>query len=72
MLGWLPVLAFIGHMPIEVFAGVALGGCSYTAGIAFLKLDYLWGYFHAVWHVFVVLGSAVHFYVIKALLVAAA
>jgi hemolysin III len=39
---------------------IALGGLSYTAGVAFFAADRL-RYGHLVWHVFVILGSACHY-----------
>jgi len=72
LLGWVPAVFFIGRVPIEVIAGMAAGGVSYTVGVVFLKFDHLYGYFHAVWHVFVIAASAIHFYVIVAMVVPAA
>jgi len=42
---------------------VAAGGAAYTLGVAFYALDRL-RYFHATWHVFVLAGSAAHFFAI--------
>ena len=71
LLGWLPALAFIGRVPLEVFAWMAAGGVSYTLGVAFLKMDHRFAYCHAIWHVFVILASAIHFYCIYAIVLPA-
>ncbi|MGA9672273.1 MAG: hemolysin III family protein [Terracidiphilus sp.] len=39
------------------------GGVAYTAGIVFFALDRL-RYFHATWHLFVLAGSAAHYFAI--------
>ncbi len=61
-MGWLVLIA-LGPLSRALPAGGLLalfgGGVFYTAGVAF----YLWKrlvYHHAVWHVFVILGSACH------------
>lgn len=63
IMGWL-VLAFpgdfISQMPDKTFTMIAIGGGSYTLGVIF----YLWKkytYHHAIWHLFVLGGSACHF-----------
>lgn len=63
ILGWIGVIA-IGPLIARLDPGgvvwLALGGIAYTTGIAF----YVWErlpFNHAVWHVFVVAGSACHF-----------
>lgn len=65
-MGWVVVIA-IRPMLSRVDAGglvlLLLGGLSYTVGVAF----YVWRrmpYNHAVWHVFVLAGSAFHFFAI--------
>ncbi len=40
-----------------------LGGALYLAGVLFY-VNHRWPYNHAVWHVFVLLGSAVHYYAV--------
>ena len=63
-LGWFPALAFIGHVPIGCAMWMALGGVSYTVGTVFLMLDHRFSYFHAIWHLLVIVASACHFYAI--------
>ena len=65
--GWLPLLAI--KPIIETAPGGALlwmlaGGLFYTAGVVFLMRDDRVPIFHAVWHVFVILGSACHYYAV--------
>lgn len=69
LLGWLPAFAFIGRVPLEVFGWMAAGGVSYTLGVLFLVMDHRFAYCHAVWHVFVMLASAIHFYVIYTMVI---
>jgi len=61
--GWLALIA-IRPMLAALDAGalwlIALGGVAYTVGVGF----YLWHrlpYNHLIWHVFVLIGSALHF-----------
>lgn len=62
-MGWLAVLIFRDLWAALPRAGVlwiVAGGLSYTVGVAF----YLWKrlpYNHAVWHLFVLAGSACHY-----------
>lgn len=64
LMGWAMIVA-----TKPLFAALAdggllllfLGGLAYTGGIGF----YLWrslSYHHAIWHLFVILGSVLHFY----------
>jgi hemolysin III len=65
-MGWVVVVAIKPLLAAVAPGGITLlliGGIAYTAGTAF----YLWRripYHHAVWHGFVVLGSACHFFAI--------
>lgn len=62
-MGWMGVLAagpMMRALPPEGLALLLAGGLAYTAGVAF----YAWRrlpYHHAVWHLFVMAGSALHF-----------
>ena len=40
------------------------GGLCYTVGTLFLVFDYKAAYLHAVWHLFVIAGSAWHYFAI--------
>lgn len=64
-LGWIPAMAglpFSDLVPREAMYGIIAGGVLYTAGTLFLLNDRRVWYFHAVWHLFVVAGAAVHFW----------
>lgn len=65
-LGWLPSLALARFVPWECLQWIVLGGVLYTIGVVFLALDRRVRYFHALWHVFVILASACHFWAIYA------
>jgi hemolysin III len=46
------------------FAWVAAGGVIYTVGIVFYAFDEKFKYWHGIWHLFVVAGSATHYFAI--------
>jgi hemolysin III len=58
VIGWEPLRA---SLPEGGLTWVLLGGAFYTLGIAFYVFDRRVRYFHAVWHLFVLAGSAAHF-----------
>jgi hemolysin III len=67
VMGWLALVAL--QPLIEALPGVALvwliaGGLAYSAGIAFYALDHRLRYAHNVWHLFVLAGSACHYFVV--------
>lgn len=62
-MGWLIVIAMgplIERMPPAGLAWLVAGGLAYTAGVVFYALDRL-RYWHFVWHLFVLAGTACHF-----------
>jgi hemolysin III len=65
-MGWVVVVAIKPMLSLVDTGGLVLlllGGVAYTTGVVF----YVWRkmpYNHAVWHVFVVAGSALHFFAI--------
>lgn len=62
-MGWLVLVAavpLVGQLSAPGLAWLVAGGVAYTAGVVFFALDGRWRYAHAVWHGFVVLGSACH------------
>jgi hemolysin III len=72
LLGWLPVLAAGRVMELAPWGALrwmVLGGVCYTVGTIFLVYDTKVTYFHAVWHKFVIAGSACHFVAIQFYLV---
>lgn len=63
-MGWLIVLALrplMAHVSPAGLAWLLAGGVCYTGGVAFYVADGRIRYGHAVWHGFVVAGSACHF-----------
>lgn len=64
-LGWLPVTAFkpmLAAVPGGLLWSMFYGGLCYTLGIFFLVRDDRCPYFHAIWHLLVIAGSAFHFW----------
>ena len=65
-MGWIVVVAIrpmVHAIPTAGLTLLALGGIAYTAGIAF----YAWRrlpFNHAIWHVFVLAGSALHYFAV--------
>ena len=66
MLGWVPALVFGCYVPVPCVVGLLVGGVFYSAGTWFLLNDRRAPYFHMIWHLFVIIASAAHFYVIWA------
>jgi len=67
VLGWMPVLAarwaweLVPRGPLLLFF---VGGLCYTLGVVFLLFDTRVRYFHTVWHLMVMAGSAAHFWAV--------
>jgi hemolysin III len=62
-LGWLVLIAIRPLLEVMPLAGLGLlvaGGISYSIGVIFFCRDDL-PYFHAIWHLFVMAGTALHF-----------
>jgi len=63
MMGWLVLIAIrplLDAIPWNGFLWLAAGGVCYTAGVAFFATDRI-RYFHMIWHLFVMAGSACHY-----------
>jgi len=64
VMGWIvlvavkPLLAALGTAG---FAWLVAGGVSYTAGIVFFAYDERFRHWHGIWHLFVMVGSLLHF-----------
>lgn len=43
---------------------LSMGGVFYCLGVVFFKSDGLIPFAHAIWHVFVAIGAAIHYYAI--------
>jgi hemolysin III len=64
VLGWMPIMsapALMTTLPLGAFIWMLIGGACYTVGTVFLMNDERVRHFHAVWHLFVIAGSACHF-----------
>jgi hemolysin III len=62
-MGWLALVAakpFMERLPGGAIGWLLAGGVAYTAGVIFYRWDRL-PYNHAIWHLFVLAGSACHF-----------
>ena len=67
ILGWMPLIAAkpaLELVPVPVLCLTAAGGLFYMAGLIFFLLDEKYRYFHAIWHLLVIAGSACHYAVI--------
>ena len=65
-MGWLAIFFIVPLYHALPALGLILlfgGGILYTSGIAFFANDKI-RYFHSIWHVFVLAGSILHFFVI--------
>ncbi len=63
LMGWLVVFfarSFFASMPLPCVILLAIGGLFYTIGVIFYLWE-KWTYHHAIWHVFVLLGSITHY-----------
>ena len=60
ILGLLPAIAFL-TLPWGMMLWLFAGGLCYVLGIVFFHYDHRVRYFHAVWHLLVIAGSACHF-----------
>jgi hemolysin III len=64
LLGWMPIMsapALSTTLPLGAFVWMLIGGACYTLGTIFLVNDERVRHFHAIWHIFVIAGSACHF-----------
>jgi hemolysin III len=71
VMGWMGMLAvkpLYDALPAQSFYLLLLGGVFYTVGTVFFVRDNI-RFFHGIWHLFVLAGSAAHFFSIVRLLV---
>lgn len=65
VIAWMPICT-IGHAyHVSQLPGLSLvlaGGLAYTGGVWFLVNDDRYPYFHAVWHLSTIAGSALHYF----------
>jgi hemolysin III len=70
-MGWLIVLVwgpFMAYASTLVRTLIIAGGLSYTVGTVFYGLGRRYGWFHPAWHLFVIGGTACHFFAVLAAL----
>lgn len=66
VLGWMclvlvfPIWKYCSNS-VELIIALILGGTVYTVGTAFLSLGRTKKYFHSIFHIFVLVGSLIHF-----------
>jgi hemolysin III len=66
LMGWLCMVAvneMLTNIPTGGLIWLAAGGVTYTVGVIFYSLNQF-PYAHAVWHVFVLVGSTCHFFAV--------
>lgn len=67
VMGWVALIAIRPlwlRMPVPAWGWLIAGGLAYTAGIAFYASDRRIRYAHFVWHLFVLAGTACHFFAV--------
>lgn len=67
LMGWLALIAIvplITALTWDGFAWLAAGGLLYTIGIIFYATDHKLRHGHGVWHLFVLSGSACHYFAV--------
>lgn len=71
VMGWLALLIIVpiyNAVPLTGFIFLFLGGIAYSLGIPFYMAKHK-HYTHAIWHLFVLMGAACHFYAIYAFVI---
>ena len=64
LMGWVAVVAakpIVTALPLGCVLWLLAGGLAYTVGVVFYILGKRLTYSHAVWHVFVLMGSVCHY-----------
>lgn len=63
-MGWVIIIAFkplMDAMPLWSLVLLIAGGVFYTLGVIFYVIKKI-KYFHSIWHIFTVIGSALHYF----------
>lgn len=63
-MGFFPALVVTSMNNTDGLYELACGGLIYCLGVIFFKSDGVIPFAHAIWHVFVALAAAVHYYAI--------
>jgi len=64
-MGWLALIAIrqlFAHLPLAGLVLLFAGGLCYSVGVLFFAFDQKLRFNHAIWHLFVLAGSACHFF----------
>jgi hemolysin III len=67
LMGWLIVIAanpMYDRVPLSGLLWLVAGGVAYTAGVAFFVADTRLRYGHFIWHLFVMAGTACHYFAV--------
>ena len=67
LMGWLMVIAaypLFVRMPTEGILLLVSGGLFYTLGVVFFLTDHKLRYGHLIWHIFVMAGTACHYFAV--------
>lgn len=67
VMGWVVLVALaplLHALGSAGFAWLAAGGLLYTVGIVFYALGSRLAHSHGIWHLFVIAGSAAHYFAI--------
>ena len=65
LMGWLILIAvnpLYARLPASGLLWLVAGGMAYTAGVAFFAADSRLRYGHFIWHLFVMAGTACHYF----------
>ena len=68
VVGWLPIVTIpqlLSVAPQSVVTLMVAGGLAYSVGVMLLVFDRRLPYLHTAWHVFVLAGSALHYWAIS-------
>src|SRR5450759_223049 len=66
-MGWLILIAadpMYDRVPVSGLLWLVAGGVAYTAGVAFFVVDSRLRYGHFIWHLFVMTGTACHYFAV--------
>lgn len=67
LMGWLILIAvnpLYARIPASGLLWLVAGGVAYTAGVAFFAADSRLRYGHFIWHLFVMAGTACHYFAV--------
>jgi hemolysin III len=67
LMGWVVLIAVRPlwlRMPHAGFIWIFLGGLAYSGGVIFYAIDYRMRYSHFIWHLFVLMGTVLHYFAV--------